>query len=256
MENCFVKDLKGACTDNSILKVGELKVSVNLTASTTFTIRNSKAIQLRIVGNGTFSNNETTYDVAANTDASVTVSSGIYDIIIPEKYTLSKLIGPQSKFFINGEDIKYCPFTDFRATVSGNEVYDFLAKPNVFEVTCRDGFVFNIDSIDAFSAFNNSSLVVDTVGELSNLRKINKAQYIFVVSSPGTVESFIVARAARNTAGTFKQFYDANATLNSIYMTQIGRVDVIFNANGTASVVSNTTSQTICTYDGANFVYN
>ena len=99
MGKCLITKLNGSVQNNSLLRIGEFAVKVSKVESPTadsqkFSIRNTKDSQLRIIGDGYFTNESLTenkgkvMNIAASTETLVYYSNGDYEIAVSEKYSL------------------------------------------------------------------------------------------------------------------------------------------------------------------------
>ena len=99
MGKCLITKLNGSVQNNSLLRIGEFTVKVSKVESPTadsqkFSIRNTKDSQLRIIGDGYFTNETLTenkgkvMNISANTETLVYYSNGDYEIAVSEKYSL------------------------------------------------------------------------------------------------------------------------------------------------------------------------
>ena len=102
MGKCLITKLNGSVQNDSLLRIGEFIVKVSKVESPTansqkFSIRNTKDIQLRIIGDGYFTNETLTenkgkvMDITANTETLIYYSNGDYEIAVAEKYSLSSI---------------------------------------------------------------------------------------------------------------------------------------------------------------------
>ena len=102
MGKCLITKLNGSVQNNSLLRIGEFTVKVSKVESPTadsqkFSIRNTKDSQLRIIGDGYFTNETLTenkgkvMDIAANTETLIYYSNGDYEIAVAEKYSLDSI---------------------------------------------------------------------------------------------------------------------------------------------------------------------
>lgn len=119
MKKCLVIHCKDIVDNEHVMSIGELKLDVakieNPTNSTQkFSIYMLKAVTLRIIGNGYFTNNELsqnlgkTYNIPAKINTEVYISNGDYSIIFPNKYDILYFTisgGFNKKININ--DLKY-----------------------------------------------------------------------------------------------------------------------------------------------------
>ena len=102
MGKCLITKLNGSVQNNSLLRIGEFSIRVSTVESPTadsqkFSVRNTKDTQLRIIGDGYFTNEALSenkgkvMDIAANTETLVYYSNGDYEIAVSEKYSLSSI---------------------------------------------------------------------------------------------------------------------------------------------------------------------
>lgn len=99
MGKCLITKLNGSVQNDSLLRIGEFCVEVRKVESPTadsqkISVRNTKDSQLRIIGDGYFTNETLSenkgkvMDIAANTETLVYYSNGDYEIVVSEKYSL------------------------------------------------------------------------------------------------------------------------------------------------------------------------
>ena len=143
MGKCLITKLNGSVQNDSLLRIGEFVVKVSKVESPTadsqrFCVRNTKDSQLRIIGDGHFTNETLSenkgkvMDIVANTETLVYYSNGDYEIVVSEKYSLS-YIGIslstnwkafEGKLSFGIESLKYSPnITNiylFNAQVTGD----------------------------------------------------------------------------------------------------------------------------------------
>ena len=102
MGKCLITKLNGSVQNDSLLRIGEFCIKVSKVESPTadsqkFSVRNTKDTQLRIIGDGYFTNETLTenkgkvMDIAANTETLVYYSNGDYEIAVSEKYSLTTI---------------------------------------------------------------------------------------------------------------------------------------------------------------------
>ena len=128
MGKCLITKLNGSVQNDSLLRIGEFCIEVSKVESPTadsqkFSVLNTKDSQLRIIGDGYFTNETLSenkgkvMDIAANTETLVYYSNGDYEIVVSEKYSLSSIgifLSTSWKAF-NGklsfdiESLKYSP---------------------------------------------------------------------------------------------------------------------------------------------------
>ena len=102
MGKCLITKLSGSVQNDSLLRIGEFCIKVSRVESPTadsqkFSVRNTKDTQLRIIGDGYFTNETLTenkgkvMDIAANAETLVYYSNGDYEIAVSEKYSLTSI---------------------------------------------------------------------------------------------------------------------------------------------------------------------
>ena len=102
MGKCLITKLSGSVQNDSLLRIGEFCIKVSRVESPTadsqrFVVNNSKDAQLRIIGDGYFTNETLTenkgkvMDIAANAETLVYYSNGDYEIAVSEKYSLNQV---------------------------------------------------------------------------------------------------------------------------------------------------------------------
>lgn len=118
MNKCLVTKLKGTVNDISLLRIGEMRISVSgnvnkNTASGLYFVTN-KPVKLEIIGNGYFTdiNNSNnlgkSITLTPNSESTVYLSNGTYDVAILDKYSLLNLSDVKGKYFsFNLKDFKW-----------------------------------------------------------------------------------------------------------------------------------------------------
>ena len=134
MEKCLITKLNGSIQNDSLLRIGEFSVKVSKVESPTadsqrFVVNNSKDAQLRIIGDGYFTNETLSenkgkvLNITANTETTVYLSNGDYEIVVSEKYSLTQ-VGTyittswkkyKGKLSFDIDSLKYSPNISFLA---------------------------------------------------------------------------------------------------------------------------------------------
>ena len=134
MEECLITKLNGSVQNDSLLRIGEFCIKVSKVESPTadsqrFVVNNSKDAQLRIIGDGYFTNETLSenkgkaLDITANTETTVYFSNGDYEVVVSEKYSL-KQVGTyttaswkvyKGKLSFDIDLLKYSPYISFLA---------------------------------------------------------------------------------------------------------------------------------------------
>ena len=102
MGKCLITKLNGSVQNDSLLRIGEFCIKVSKVESPTadsqrFVVNNSKDAQLRIIGDGYFTNETLSenkgkaLNITANTETTVYFSNGDYEVVVSEKYSLTQV---------------------------------------------------------------------------------------------------------------------------------------------------------------------
>ena len=130
----MITKLNGSIQNDSLLRIGEFSVKVSKVESPTadsqcFVVNNSKDAQLRIIGDGYFTNETLSenkgkvLNITANTETTVYLSNGDYEIVVSEKYSLTQ-VGTytttswktyKGKLSFDIDSLKYSPNISFLA---------------------------------------------------------------------------------------------------------------------------------------------
>ena len=134
MGKCLITKLNGSVQNDSLLRIGEFCIKVSKVESPTadsqrFVVNNSKDAQLRIIGDGYFTNETLSenkgkvLNITANTETTVYFSNGDYEVVVSEKYSLKQVgtyIGTSWKIYkgklsFDIDLLKYSPNISFLA---------------------------------------------------------------------------------------------------------------------------------------------
>ena len=134
MGKCLITKLNGSVQNDSLLRIGEFCIKVSKVESPTadsqrFVVNNSKDAQLRIIGDGYFTNETLSenkgkvLNITANTETTVYLSNGDYEVVVSEKYSLKQVgthIGTSWKIYkgklsFDIDLLKYSPDISFLA---------------------------------------------------------------------------------------------------------------------------------------------
>ena len=134
MGKCLITKLNGSVQNDSLLRIGEFCIKVSKVESPTadsqrFVVNNSKDAQLRIIGDGYFTNETLSenkgkaLNITANTETTVYFSNGDYEVVVSEKYSLTQVgtyIGNswkeyKGKLSFDIDLLKYSPNISFLA---------------------------------------------------------------------------------------------------------------------------------------------
>lgn len=145
MGKCLITKLNGSVQNDSLLRIGEFCIKVSKVESPTadtqrFVVNNSKDAQLRIIGDGYFTNETLSenkgkaLNITANTETTVYFSNGDFEIVVSEKYSLTQ-VGTyirtswkesKSKLSFDINLLKYSPNISFLA-INGTKVTGDIA---------------------------------------------------------------------------------------------------------------------------------
>lgn len=134
MGKCLITKLNGSVQNDSLLRIGEFCIKVSKVESPTadsqrFIVNNSKDAQLRIIGDGYFTNETLSenkgkaLNITANTETTVYFSNGDYEVVVSEKYSLTQ-VGTyiktswkeyNGKLSFDIDSLKYSPNISFLA---------------------------------------------------------------------------------------------------------------------------------------------
>lgn len=180
MGKCLITKLNGKVDDSSILKIGEIRVSVSEVDNANMYTNGlqvvvSKETKAEIVGDGYFTdenfteNNGKTITLTPNIVNFVYFSNGNYEIAIHNKYVLQRLLGygkpvsgtiAQFNKKIKIEDLAYC------ANLINMNLYSMAATGD-------------IRSIKGLSKLDYLSLLgTDVDGDIANLKDLTHLTYI------------------------------------------------------------------------------
>ena len=202
MGKCLITKLKGSVQNDSLLRIGEFCIKVSKVESPTadsqcFVVNNSKDAQLRIIGDGYFTNETLSenkgkvMDVVANTETTVYLSNGDYEIVVSEKYSLTQ-VGTytttswktyKGKLSFDIDSLKYSPKISFLALSSTQVTGDIAVFGKltglthlVFENTQVTGDISVLGKLTGlkFVVLSNTKVTGDIAvfGKLTNLTQI------------------------------------------------------------------------------------
>ena len=203
MGKCLITKLNGSAQNESLLRIGEFSIKVSNVESPTadsqrFVVKNSKDAQLRIIGDGYFTNETLSenkgkaLNITANTETTVYFSNGDYEIVVSEKYSLTQVSTYirtswkeyKGKLSFDIDSLKYSPNISFLAInktgVTGDiAVLDKLtSRTHIIidssKVTGNIAVFGKLTSI-TYLSFNNTKLTGDiaVLDKLTGLKTLN-----------------------------------------------------------------------------------
>ena len=154
MGKCLITKLNGSVQNDSLLRIGEFCIKVSKVESPTadsqrFVVNNSKDAQLRIIGDGYFTNETLSenkgkaLNITANTETTVYFSNGDYEVVVSEKYSLKQVsthIGTSWKIYkgklsFDIDLLKYSPDISFLALSATKVTGDIAVLGNLTGLT-------------------------------------------------------------------------------------------------------------------------
>lgn len=180
--DCLVTKLKGSINDESLLKVGEIRVlkSKNNTeedkSSQCFELSFNKTVILQIIGDGYFTDENLTQNqgksksVEANDDVTrVYVSNGDFQLSIPDKYSLTRFNSNPSTPIPTAKGTKIL--------LGGIDSFKF--SKNIQEISLDKKNSGDLASISELTELTTLYLGSSSVtGDIKNLANLNKLEII------------------------------------------------------------------------------
>ena len=195
MTKCLITKLNGTVDNDSILRIGEMKFSINKIDSPTkdtqyLSITSQKDIKLKIIGDGYFTdeslsvNNGKTKAISANTQTVCYLSNNNFELVIPEKYSLNVI-----------NDME---------TNAGNKVFkleDFKFLKNISMISLHNEKITgDISSLKDLATLSSLLLTgTNIIGDIANLKNLTA---LSLVNFSGTNVSGDIANLKNLTALT------------------------------------------------------
>lgn len=189
MEKCLITKLKGSVDNNSLLKLGEMRIKVSEDTSNTpsrhkIVLTFYEDAVLSIIGNGYFTNdslsanNGKSISVKAYVQTELYVSNGNFEISIPNKYALTYFRIYASNISVDIEDLKYS--TELTSIIlSETPSYgDISALSNLTKLTYIGAFMCtkiygDISALSNLTGLTNFGLVSTKIsGDISVLSNL------------------------------------------------------------------------------------
>ena len=180
MGKCLITKLSGSVQNDSLLRIGEFRVRVSTVESPTadsqrFSVKNTKDTQLRIIGDGYFTNETLSenkgkvMDIAANTETLVYYSNGDYEIVVSEKYSLLSI-----GIFLSTD------WKDFKGKLSF-DIESLKYSPNIIRVMLSNTQVTGDISVlgkltGLVSIFLSNTQVTGDISVLGKLTRLTKLE--------------------------------------------------------------------------------
>ena len=234
MGKCLITKLNGSVQNDSLLRIGEFcikvsKVEFPTANSQRFVVNNSKDAQLRIIGDGYFTNDTLSenkgkeLNITANTETTVYFSNGDYEIVVSEKYSL-KQVGTyiitswkeyKGKLSFDIDLLKYSPDISFLA-LSATQVTGDIAvfgkltgltylTINNTKVTGDIAVLGKLTSLTSIPSINHTGVTGDiavykNVNNYKTLQLLGTRVYGDLSVLPNII---LWVQADKNTTGTF-----------------------------------------------------
>jgi hypothetical protein len=167
MTKCLVTKLNGIVNNNSILKMGEMRIKVNKISSPTSTSQNIKIgftnnVNISIIGNGFFTDETLTNNMGTQKTVSsrekLYLSNGDYEISISDKYSIEYL-----ETFTSSETNKTLNIEDLKFSNSCTSIW-------LQNSTSVSGDISALSNLTALTSLNlGSTSVSGDISALSNL---------------------------------------------------------------------------------------
>ena len=241
MTKCLITKLNGTVDNDSILRIGEMKFSINKIDSPTkdtqyLSITSQKDIKLKIIGDGYFTdeslsvNNGKTKAISANTQTVCYLSNNNFELVIPEKYSLNVI-----------NDME---------TNAGNKVFkleDFKFLKNISMISLHNEKITgDISSLKDLATLSSLLLTgTNIIGDIANLKNLTA---LSLVNFSGTNVSGDIANLKNLTTLKYVIFYGTNVSgdianlKNLTALTSIGLTNT--NISGDIANLKNLTALT------------
>lgn len=220
MSKCLVTKLNGVVENNSILKIGEMRITMKKIASPSymsqgFTVTFTEDVLLEIIGDGYFTdenlsnNTGKTKKFFANQMAAFWVSNGDYEISIPNKYAIANIYFypmpghgglSEEQMYSKATDLSYFKYSkkmnainvvSKESTGSLDDLADCLSLINIV-LTKATNIYGNISSLSKLTALKELTLIDNQkiTGDLASL----PGSVVFIDAQYGGIFSWVTTR--------------------------------------------------------------
>ena len=232
---CLITKLKGNVDDNSLSRLGELRIKVNkvetpVSKTQGFTFIFNKDAKIEIVGNGYFTNQSLTANtgktmqITANKATSVYVSNGDFDIALLDKYSLVHLsFNPDEETGIsasqtdnrslNIDDLKYSKALTYLYIPSTQVVGDLSSLQNLTELqyivlpyTQITGDLSSLSKLTKLETINCAS--VNIRGDLFSLQNLTELQSLTLSKTQITGDLSSLSKLTKLETLTLNEVYN------------------------------------------------
>lgn len=243
MDKCLVTKLNGSVPNNSLLKIGEMRIKVDkidnpTNKSQAIKINIEKPITLTIIGDGYFTDSTLSKNTGKTAsligEKVLYVSNGDYEISISSKYPLSVIFDGDSAY----TSVSSNKLIDVDCLKYSDKLVDFRTK------NC----IGNIASLNNKNFINIFVQGGDVYGDVSNLKLQNAILAVLTAKNLNGTSSFAVNSTKLKMINTFGSNIKV---LMSDLVNDISLDTIIGNITGDVSNVKNIdTLKTVVSYGG------
>lgn len=189
MGKCLVTKLNGVVENNSLLKIGEMRIIMKRIASPSymsqgFTVTFTEDVLLEIIGDGYFTNETLsenkgkTKKFLANQMYSFWVSNGDYEISIPNKYAIANIyFYPMPENGTLSEEQLYSKATDL-------SYFKYSKKMNAISIQSKES-TGSLDDLAECLSLSNITLskAINIYGNISSLSKLTALKRLSLIDN-------------------------------------------------------------------------
>ena len=251
MSKCLVTKLNGSSNNTELLRLGEMKISINKIDSPNkvtqgFNFIFNKAVKLEIIGNGNFTDDTLTVNkgkqitLTPNVSHKVYVSNDDFDVAILDKYSIVRMFNyaeydpsinyaSKNKFISNIDVFKYSKALT-SLSLSNTKVSGDIA--NLKELTSLtslslsntkvSGDIANLKELTSLTSLSLYNTKVS--GDIANLKELTS---LTSLSLSNTKVSGDIANLKTLTALTKLELYNKNLPITG----NIGELSTLLNCN-------------------------
>ena len=209
MSKCLVTKLNGSSNNTELLRLGEMKISINKIDSPNkvtqgFNFIFNKAVKLEIIGNGNFTDDTLTVNkgkqitLTPNVSHKVYVSNDDFDVAILDKYSIVRMFN----YAEYDPSINYASKNKF---ISNIDVFKYSKALTSLSLsnTKVSGDIANLKTLTALTKlelYNKNLPITGNIGELSTLLNCN---YIIIYYSKLTGDLAVLPSACKYISAIF-----------------------------------------------------
>lgn len=231
---CLVSKLKSVVDNDNLHHLGSMVLHTSGTGVRVFQLISGVDSRLRIIGDGNFLNSDSsvigkTLNITGNTNTTVRLSSGTYDVEFYNSKAITKLAGISSEagivFYINADDIALkcsnLASLDLKYMVCTGNLSQLIHMESLVNFTCN-GVV--VDGSNFYANIND---------EVSTKKSINLTSNISG-NITGDINNF------KNWGAEINAFYWKNTSLSGELSTLFDAIAQTIDNNSTLSILPNT----------------